>query len=78
MHLVLEDDVQSVDDSGNVTKDGQQDVDEEICAATTLKEDTKRRKEDGENDLADIASGEGHFDCWVFFLKEVVVIEVES
>jgi hypothetical protein len=29
-----------MDDTGNVTEDGQQDVDEEISTATTLKEDT--------------------------------------
>jgi hypothetical protein len=29
-------DIQSVDDSGNVTKDGQQNVDEEISTASSL------------------------------------------
>ena len=29
--------VQSVNDSGNVTKNCQEDVDEEVCTATTLK-----------------------------------------
>jgi len=44
-----------VDDSRNVTKDGQQDVDEEVSAATTLKEDTKRWKDDGDDDLDNVA-----------------------
>lgn len=44
-----------MDDTWDVTKDGQQDVDEEIGAAATLKEDTERWEDDGENDLADIA-----------------------
>lgn len=44
-----------MNDAGNVTKDGQQNVDEEIGTATTLKEDTKRREDDGKDDLADIA-----------------------
>ena len=44
-----------MDDSWNVTKDGQQNVDEEICIAASLKEDTQRRDEDGANDLDDIA-----------------------
>jgi hypothetical protein len=51
-------DVQGVDDSGNVTKDGQQDVDEEVGTATALKEDTKRREEDGNDDLDDVAARE--------------------
>jgi hypothetical protein len=46
---------------GNVTKDGQQDVDEEISIAAALQEDTERRKEDGKDDLADVGSGERHF-----------------
>lgn len=32
--------LQSVNDSRNVTQDGQEDVDEEICATSDLKEDT--------------------------------------
>jgi hypothetical protein len=44
-----------VDDSGNVTKDGQQDVDEEVGTTTALEEDTKRREEDGDDDLDDVA-----------------------
>jgi len=75
----LEDDVQGVDDAGDVTgevqergcqsttrtrecregradapEDGQEDVDEEVGAATTLEEDTERGEEDRENDLADL------------------------
>jgi hypothetical protein len=48
---------------GNVTKDGQQDVDEEISVAAALEEDTQRRKDDGKKDLADIAGGERHDGC---------------
>jgi len=43
-----------VNDSGNITQDGQEDVDEEVGIASTLKENTKRREEDGEDDLDDI------------------------
>jgi hypothetical protein len=46
--------VQGVDDAGNVTKDGQQNVDEEIGAATTLEEDTKRRQNNGDDDLDNV------------------------
>lgn len=45
---------------GNVTKDGQQDIDEEISIAAALEEDTERREEDGKDDLADVGSGERH------------------
>lgn len=38
--ILKDNDVQSVDDAGNITKDGQQDVDEEIGIAASLKEDT--------------------------------------
>lgn len=74
--LILQNDVQSVDDAGNVTyggsiskrfggwsvyslltKNGQEDVDEEVCAAAALKENTERRDEDGEDDLDDVAAG---------------------
>jgi len=46
--------LQSVDDSGNVSQNGQQDVDEEISTTTALEEDTKRWEDDGEDDFADI------------------------
>ncbi len=47
--------VQCVDDTWNVTEDGQQDVDEKVDTAATLEEDTERWEDDGENDLADVA-----------------------
>jgi hypothetical protein len=53
--LILQDDVQSVDDTREVTQDGEQDVDEEITAASALEEDTDRREDDGKDDLADVA-----------------------
>jgi len=59
--LILQDDVKSVDNSRNVTQNCQEDVDKEIGTAASLEEDTKRRKDDGKNDLADVACGEGHF-----------------
>jgi hypothetical protein len=44
-----------VDDAGDVAKDGQQDVYQKICTATTLEEDTERWEDDGKDDLADVA-----------------------
>lgn len=44
-----------MDDSRNKAENGQQDVDEEVCAAAALKEDTERWEENGENDLDDVA-----------------------
>ena len=49
--------VQGVDYAGDVTKDGQQNVDAEVRAATTLEEDSYGREDDGEQDLANVAVG---------------------
>lgn len=38
------------------TEDCEEDVDAEISAASPLKEDSKRREDDGEDDLADVAA----------------------
>lgn len=60
--LVLQDDVQGVDDTGQVTKNSQEDVDKQVCTASTLQEDTQRGQDDGKNNLANVASGERHVD----------------
>jgi len=62
--LIFQDDVKGVNDTGEVSENGQQNVDEQISAATTLKEDSERREDDGQDDLADVASGESHCDGW--------------
>jgi len=51
-----------VDDTRNVTQNGEQDVDEEISVASSLEKDTERREDDGEDDFADIGCGERHVD----------------
>jgi len=64
--LIFANDVEGVDNAGNVAEDGEEDVDQNVGAATTLKEDTERWEDDGKDDLADIASGESHvgdLDC---------------
>ena len=48
-------DLQGMDDTRNITQYCQENVDEEIGIATALEENTKRREEDGEDDLADVA-----------------------
>ena len=47
--------LQSVNNAGNVTQDGEEQVDEKVGAATTLEEDSEWWKEDGENDLDNVA-----------------------
>jgi hypothetical protein len=47
--------IQSMDDAGDITEDGEQDVDQKIATAATLEEDTKRWEDDGKDDLADVA-----------------------
>jgi len=54
-----------MNDTRNVTQDGQEDVDEEVGVASALEEDTQRRQDDGEEDLADVAGGERHGGCFV-------------
>lgn len=58
--LVLQYDVQSVDDSGDVTQDCEQDVDQEVGTAASLEEDSYGRQDDGNNDLGDVAGCERH------------------
>ena len=73
--LEFEYNVKGMDDSGNVTKDGQQDVDEQVSIAAALEENTQRREDDGEDDLADIAGGERHVGgcvCVLFWFGLVV------
>lgn len=43
-----------MNDTRNPTQDGQTDVDQKISTASSLEEDTKRRKDEGEEDLADV------------------------
>lgn len=44
-----------MDDTGNVTQDGQADVDQQVHTASSLQENTQGRKNDGEDDLANIS-----------------------
>lgn len=65
--------------TGGFTHNCQEDVDEEIGTATTLEKDSKRRKNEGEDDLADVTRSKvsgydlrvpllqlapGHFQHW--------------
>lgn len=52
--LILQDDVQSVNDTGNVTQNCQQDVDPEINCTSSLQEYTDWWNKDGKEDLDDI------------------------
>jgi hypothetical protein len=60
--LVLEDDVEGVYDSGDITEDCQEDVDAKVGSTAALEEDSEGWEDDGNDNLADVASGEGHFD----------------
>ena len=48
-----------MDDTGNVTQDGEENVDAEVGTAAALKEDTDGREDDGKDDLADVAVMKG-------------------
>lgn len=43
-----------MDDTGDPTKNGQTDVDQEVGIASALQEDTQRRQDEGEDELADV------------------------
>lgn len=53
--MLRDEDVQGVDDTRDVTQDGEQDVNEEVGSASPLEEDTDGRQDDGEDDLDDVA-----------------------
>jgi hypothetical protein len=65
-----------VDDSRNISQDGQQDVDEEVCSTTALKEDSQRWQKNSQDDLADVGSCERHVDGFCCWMKYCVGFEV--
>lgn len=52
---ILEGDAQSVDDTRNVTQDGQANVNEQVGTTSPLQEDTQWREDESKDDLADVA-----------------------
>jgi hypothetical protein len=48
-----------VDDTRDPSQDGQTDVDQEVSSTSALQEDTQRRQNDGEDDLADVTTNNG-------------------
>ena len=48
--------VQSMNDTRDIAQDGQQNIDQEVAAASALEKDTQRWEDDGKNDLADITT----------------------
>lgn len=43
-----------MDDTRDPSENGQTDVDQEVSTTSALQEDTQRRQDDGEDDLADV------------------------
>jgi len=52
--LILQDDIECVDDSGDVTQKGEEDVDQQVSATPSLESNTERRENNSKNDLADV------------------------
>jgi hypothetical protein len=48
-----------VDDTRDPSQDGQTYVDQEVRTTSALQEDTQRRQDDGEDDLADVTINNG-------------------
>jgi len=57
-----------VDNAGNVTQDGEENIDQEVAVAAALKEHSERGEEDGEDDLDDVA-----VDLVLAFLSSLVL-----
>lgn len=53
-------------DARKITKYSQENVDPKVSAATSLEEHTKRWKEDGQDDLENVAAGERHLGLMYF------------
>lgn len=47
-------DLQSMDNTRDITKYSEENIDQEVGVAATFEKDTKGRNEDGEDDLADV------------------------
>lgn len=57
---ILENDVQGMDDAGNVAENGENDVDEQMDGATGLDEHTKRRQQDGAEHFENVRKCDRH------------------
>ena len=58
----------------NITQNGQQDVNKEICITAALEQDTETRKEDGKDGLAEVGSGERQDVGLLVLSKRCVVV----
>jgi hypothetical protein len=76
--LVFEDDVQSVNQTGNPTEQGQRDVDEQVNTTAALEEDTQRGQDNGKDNLADVAVEEGSVSFSVLRFLTVVALRLPS
>lgn len=61
--LVLQDDVESMDDTRDVSKTSEGDVDEEVASTALLKHHSQRGEDDGKDELKDIGAGKSHVCC---------------
>lgn len=57
-----------MNDTRYVSQDCEQDVDEQVSAASALQEDTDGWEDDGKNNLADVACGERHVGGFVMLM----------
>lgn len=58
--LELENDIEGVDDTWDVSQDGEKDVNPEGSTTSDLEENTEGWDEDGKDDLDNVAAREGH------------------
>ena len=63
--LILEDNVEGVDDTGNVTEERETNVDQQVAAAAAFEQHTERWQKDRGNELENVGAGKGHdVSCW--------------
>lgn len=71
-------DVDRMNDTWNVTQNGQNDIKEKGTTASNLKENTQRRKNNGENDFDDVCANHGESICLFTYMRELGLSYIRS
>jgi len=58
--LILENNIQGMENTRNITQYSQEDVDNEVTTASALEEYSDGREEDGDKNLDDVRTGKRH------------------
>jgi len=69
--LILQNDINCMDNSGNVTQQRQSNINEEIHPAPLLRQDAQRREKNGEEEFADVGARQSHLKY--LFISQIAV-----